>query len=75
MTLAHDSDFVKLCLEIPHDIEHVQNYADKRQKQNYKKAKSASSAKDGQADDSFPKSNSVAKMGVLLCCYGCGSPI
>ena len=23
MTLAHDSDFVKLCLEIPHDIEHV----------------------------------------------------
>ena len=24
MTLAHDSDFVKLCLEIPHDIEHVQ---------------------------------------------------
>ena len=23
MTLAHDSEFVKLCLEIPHDIEHV----------------------------------------------------
>ena len=26
MTLAHDSDFVKLCLEIPHDIEHVRIY-------------------------------------------------
>jgi transposase len=45
-----------------------ENYADKRQKQNSKKdnkkAKSASSARDGQADDSFPKSNSTAKMGV-----------
>ena len=56
-----------------------ENYADKRQKHNSKKgnkkAKSASSAKDGQADDRFPKSNSVAKMGVPLCCYGCGSQI
>ena len=29
MTLARDSDFVKLCLEIPHDIEHVQVYIHK----------------------------------------------
>ena len=53
-----------------------ENYADKRQKQNSKKgnkkAKSASSAKDGQADDSFPKSNSVAKMGFSYAVMGVG---
>ena len=49
-----------------------ENYADKRQKQNHKKAKSASSAKDGQADDSFPKSNSVAKMGFSYAVVGVG---
>ena len=53
-----------------------ENYADKLQKQNSKKgnkkAKSASSAKDGQADDSFPKSNSVAKMGFSYAVMGVG---
>ena len=29
MTVAHDSDFVKLCLEIPHDIEHVPEVIEK----------------------------------------------
>ena len=29
MTLAHDSDFVKLFLEIPHNIEHVLYFAQK----------------------------------------------
>ena len=49
-----------------------ENYADKRKKQNYKKVKSAISAKDGEADDSFPKSNSVAKMGFSYAVMGVG---
>ena len=49
-----------------------ENYADKRKKQSYKKATSASSAKDGQADDIFPESNSVAKMGFSYAVMGVG---
>ena len=53
-----------------------ENYADKRQKQNskknHKKSKSASSAGAGGADDSFPKSNSAAKMGFSYAVMGVG---
>ncbi len=50
-----------------------ENYADKRQKQNskknYKKSKSASN---GQADDSFPESNSTTKKGFSYSVMGVG---
>ncbi|MCK4459709.1 MAG: hypothetical protein KAU52_08310 [Methanosarcinales archaeon] len=50
-----------------------ENYADKRQKQNskknYKKSKSASN---GQADDSFPESNSTTKKGFSYSVMGIG---
>nr|QNO47901.1 hypothetical protein LLFONJKP_00022 [Methanosarcinales archaeon ANME-2c ERB4] len=50
-----------------------ENYADKRQKQNskknYKKSKSASN---GQADDSFPESNSTTKKGFSYAVMGIG---
>ena len=53
-----------------------ENYADKRQKQNSKKgnkkAKSTSSVRGGGADDSFPKSNSAAKMGFSYAVMGVG---
>ena len=50
-----------------------ENYADKRQKQNSKKNyKKSTSASKEQADDSFPKSNSVAKMGFSYAVMGVG---
>ena len=50
-----------------------ENYADKRQKQNSKKNhKKSTSASKEQADDSFPKSNSVTKMGFSYAVMGVG---
>jgi len=53
-----------------------ENYADKRQKQNSnkdrKKTKSASPTEKESADDSFPKSNSTAKMGFSYAVMGVG---
>jgi len=50
-----------------------ENYADKRQKQNSKKNyKKSTSASKEQADDSFPESNSVAKMGFSYAVMGVG---
>ena len=49
------------------------NYADKRQKQNYKKgSKKSKSVSKEQADDSFPESNSTAKKGFSYSVMGIG---
>jgi len=50
-----------------------ENYADKRQKQNSKKNhKKSKSASNGQADDSFPESNSTTKKGFSYSVMGVG---